>query len=196
MLQTIALIAVREGVVQLGAVKKVIEDLSYVVMLRKKLNYIESIPGVLLPHPSSSSSFPHNNNLNESPESSVAWHNFQVAESFAPQMTSSHHDHHNNQIYQDQYYNQLPFKITPSMSSLEALLSKLPSVVPPDHHHYHQMRPLEFIDMDQKTTVIAKEEMADDRDHDYNQMDHHVGDSSTSMPAFHSHHQHHQFHHN
>ncbi|KAL2928778.1 Protein RICE SALT SENSITIVE 3 [Bienertia sinuspersici] len=50
---TIALIAVREGVVQLGAVNKVVEDLSYVVLLRKKFAYIESIPGVLLPHPSS-----------------------------------------------------------------------------------------------------------------------------------------------
>ncbi|CBI32118.3 unnamed protein product, partial [Vitis vinifera] len=52
--KTIALIAVREGVIQLGAVHKVIEDLSYVVLLRKKFGYIESIPGVLLPHPSPS----------------------------------------------------------------------------------------------------------------------------------------------
>ena len=29
------------------------EDLSYVVMLRRKFGYLESIPGVLLPHPSS-----------------------------------------------------------------------------------------------------------------------------------------------
>ncbi|KAJ9563808.1 hypothetical protein OSB04_008968 [Centaurea solstitialis] len=80
-IKTIALVAVREGVIQLGSIhkvgsplslslsleydyftkildckwdQKVIEDLSYVVMLRKKLSYIESIPGVLLPHPSSS----------------------------------------------------------------------------------------------------------------------------------------------
>ncbi|QHO07592.1 SUMO-conjugating enzyme [Arachis hypogaea] len=41
-LKTIALIAVREGVVQLGAIHKVIEDLSYVVLLRKKFSYTES----------------------------------------------------------------------------------------------------------------------------------------------------------
>ncbi|XLS55071.1 hypothetical protein HN51_004826, partial [Arachis hypogaea] len=39
---TIALITVREGVVQLGAIHKVIEDLSYVVLLRKKFSYTES----------------------------------------------------------------------------------------------------------------------------------------------------------
>ena len=33
--------------------KQVAEDLSYVVMLRRKFGYLESIPGVLLPHPSS-----------------------------------------------------------------------------------------------------------------------------------------------
>ncbi|XLT34702.1 hypothetical protein HN873_065994, partial [Arachis hypogaea] len=42
LMHTIALIAVREGVVQLGAIHKVIEDLSYVVLLRKKFSYTES----------------------------------------------------------------------------------------------------------------------------------------------------------
>ncbi|KAL1565656.1 protein RICE SALT SENSITIVE 3-like isoform X1 [Salvia divinorum] len=93
-IKTIALIAVREGVIQLGAVHKVVEDLSYVVLLRKKLIYIESIPGVLLPHPSSSSVPQDQNNL------------------------MNHH-------VPNEYYDP---RITPSMSSLEALLSKLPSV--------------------------------------------------------------------
>lgn len=57
-IQTIALIAVREGVVQLGSMKKVAEDLGYVVTLRRKFGYLESIPGVLLPHPSSAGVFP------------------------------------------------------------------------------------------------------------------------------------------
>ena len=90
------------------------------------------------------------------------------------------------------------------MSSLEALLSKLPSVVPPQtpttiqtdqshHHHHHdlvlshhpnhhQIRPLEFMGMQK----AAKEEMDDDVDDDGDQevyrpeLD--VGESSTSIP--------------
>uniref|UniRef100_A0A0D3GEK8 Transcription factor MYC/MYB N-terminal domain-containing protein n=1 Tax=Oryza barthii TaxID=65489 RepID=A0A0D3GEK8_9ORYZ len=96
-IQTIALIAVREGVVQLGSMKKVAEDLSYVVALRRKFGYLESIPGVLLPHPSSAAAaFPGG-----TPDA-AGWP--------AGMMVSP--------------------PIMPSMSSLEALLSKLPSVVP------------------------------------------------------------------
>ncbi|KAF3561088.1 hypothetical protein DY000_02012900, partial [Brassica cretica] len=123
---TIALISVREGVVQLGAVHKVIEDLSYVVMLRKKLSYIESIPGVLLPHPSSSG-YPF---INASP--SDTWHFPGVAppppsQPEYHQQRIYHSDHHHHFLMG---HHQQPMKITPSMSSLEALLSKLPSVVP------------------------------------------------------------------
>ncbi|XP_073010143.1 protein RICE SALT SENSITIVE 3-like isoform X2 [Typha latifolia] len=105
-IKTIALIAVREGVVQLGAMSKVVEDLSYVVMLRKKFSYLESIPGVLLPHPSSSA-FP------SAPE------NLQVhSPGLAPPPVE----------FYDQFSQQIG--VMPSMSSLEALLSKLPSVSP------------------------------------------------------------------
>ncbi|XP_043723815.1 protein RICE SALT SENSITIVE 3-like isoform X2 [Telopea speciosissima] len=113
-IKTIALIAVREGVVQLGALHKVMEDLNYVVLLRKKFSYLESIPGVLLPHPSSSA-FPFKVEGCSSAETWPA--NVALA---SPAMTTT------------EFYNQYgqPIKITPSMSSLEALLSKLPSVVP------------------------------------------------------------------
>ena len=37
---------------------QVAEDLSYVVMLRRKFGYLENIPGVLLQHPSTASVFP------------------------------------------------------------------------------------------------------------------------------------------
>ncbi|KAF4395476.1 hypothetical protein G4B88_010940 [Cannabis sativa] len=123
---------------------KVIEDLSYVVLLRKKLSYIESIPGVLLPHPSSpssSSSSPYNHNYGITPDNNNnnAWPNNNNY-NLLPQSThhQSYYDHHHH--HHQSYYNQLPLMknnnnnnnmITPSMSSLEALLSKLPSVVPP-----------------------------------------------------------------
>ncbi|GAB2297328.1 hypothetical protein Dimus_031438 [Dionaea muscipula] len=110
-IKTIALIAVREGVVQLGALDKVIEDLSHVVLLRKKFSYIESIPGVLLPHPSSAA-FPYSADIYGNPD---LWH---YNGTMAPPIKYSY-DHFSQ-----------PMKITPSMSSLEALLSKLPSVAP------------------------------------------------------------------
>ncbi|KAI3720301.1 hypothetical protein L6452_21216 [Arctium lappa] len=106
-IKTIALVAVREGVIQLGSIHKVIEDLSYVVMLRKKLSYIESIPGVLLPHPSSSL-YPE------------LWPSFHGGNGGGGGGSGGD---------LSVAYNQ-PLNITPSMSSLEALLSKLPSVVP------------------------------------------------------------------
>lgn len=85
---------------------KVAEDLSYVVLLRKKFSYLESIPGVLLPHPSSSA-FP----ASAAPE---IW-----AAPPPPPMDQFYDAHLNQQV-----------RILPSMSSLEALLSKLPSVSP------------------------------------------------------------------
>lgn len=150
-IKTIALIAVREGVIQLGAVHKVVEDLSYVVMLRKKLSYIESIPGVLLPHPSSAA-FPfkieaYGGAANE------AWHyqnNF---------ISPNHHDY---------YDHHQPMRITPSMSSLEALLSKLPSVGPTSPHfeaqnHYSPAtRPM----------GVAKEEYEEEDDDEDNHRQH------------------------
>ncbi|KAG0466713.1 hypothetical protein HPP92_018293 [Vanilla planifolia] len=96
-IKTIALIAVREGVVQLGAFHKVMEDLSFVVHLRKKFAYLESIPGVLLPHPSS-------------PAVPIGMQPIPRGVTMPP----------------IEYYDQS--RISPSMSSLEALLSKLPSV--------------------------------------------------------------------
>ncbi|XP_062228565.1 protein RICE SALT SENSITIVE 3-like [Phragmites australis] len=120
-IQTIALIAVREGVVQLGSMKKVAEDLSYVVMLRRKFGYLESIPGVLLPHPSSAGSFP-----GALPTDIAAWPGLMPPPAGPPL-----------ELYDP--YGAVPvpaaaaaasMHIMPSMSSLEALLSKLPSVVP------------------------------------------------------------------
>ncbi|OVA16288.1 Transcription factor MYC/MYB N-terminal [Macleaya cordata] len=152
-LKTIALIAVREGVVQLGSHHKVTEDLNYIVMLQKKFSYLQSIPGVLLPHPSS----------NAVP--------FKVDRCIAPETWSIHSTTPTPpptiEFYNHQFT--LPVKnITPSMSSLEALLSKLPSVVPTPSFYssgYHEsspqfvplQRPSEFME----TMKLAKEEISD-----------------------------------
>ncbi|XP_057485759.1 protein RICE SALT SENSITIVE 3-like [Actinidia eriantha] len=154
-IKTIALIAVREGVVQLGSLHKVIEDLSYVVLLRKKFSYIESIPGVLLPHPSSPS-HPFKMDGYDVPES---WHFH--AGNLQPPM----------EVIYDQFHQ--PMRITPSMSSLEALLSKLPAVVQPaaataQPQHLSSNRPIE---------LVAKEEI-DEKG---------VGESSSSMSSYNLH---------
>ena len=151
---------------------QVIEDLSYVVLLRKKFSYIESIPGVLLPHPSSSA-YPYKvDGYGVPPEH---WH-FEGSPLSPPPPE-----------FYDQFNNQ-PLKITPSMSSLEALLSKLPSVVPPPpttqppSHFFASQRPLEFMGMQK----VAKEEI-DDQEVYRPELD--VGESSSSM---HFHQQHDQ----
>ncbi|KAM0961850.1 hypothetical protein ACFX2I_021055 [Malus domestica] len=215
-IKTIALIAVREGVIQLGAVHKVIEDLSYVVLLRKKFGYIESIPGVLLPHPLSPP-FPfkpdphhhHGYTYGLTPDHHHhAWHLQAGTNPLAPPPTHDFmYDHH-------QYLNPnqvVPLKnITPSMSSLEALLSKLPSVVPTNHDHHpqphdqsqfllsHGHGPVDFMAMtDQK---VAKEETSDNDDHDRNEEyrpsddQNNVGETSTSVSAY-AHQQQQYFHH-
>lgn len=98
---------------------KVIEDLSYVVLLRKKLSYIESIPGVLLPHPSSSS---YHYKLDHPSYGGGATTPDQAWQVLQPNNTVPHDFYH--------HFMNHPLCITPSMSSLESLLSKLPSVVP------------------------------------------------------------------
>lgn len=186
---------------------KVIEDLSHVVLLRKKFSYIESIPGVLLPHPSSSAAaYPspssiYNYKMMEGlvslpPDQWQYFHSGAAALAAAqpPPPPPELYDHFNN--------NNQPLKITPSMSSLEALLSKLPSVVPPvlpsdnsDHHNF--VSSFEFMGM-QKT---AKQENIedDDDDHDDQEVDVYrpeldVGESSSSMPPAGYRHHHQPFH--
>lgn len=146
---------------------KVIEDLSYVVSLRTKFSYIENIPGVLLPHPSPPSfAFPFKVDGYGTPE---AWQ-FQGTALASP-----------TEFYDHGQYNQ-PLNITPSMSSLEALLSKLPSVVPPTTapHESH-----EFISSSQKTLEFIEMEKAakEETDEEIYRPELKVGESSSSMGA-------------
>ncbi|XP_057975067.1 uncharacterized protein LOC131162508 isoform X2 [Malania oleifera] len=45
-IQTIAIISVREGVIQLGSFDKILEDLNQVISIQRKFGYIQSIPGI------------------------------------------------------------------------------------------------------------------------------------------------------
>ncbi|KAJ0436176.1 putative transcription factor MYC/MYB [Helianthus annuus] len=171
-IKTIALIAVREGVIQLGSISKVIEDLNFVVMLRKKLSYIESIPGVLLPHPSSSL-YPFKPEGCNMPE---AW---------------PFHGGSGGSDLQAVYIP--PTNITPSMSSLEALLSKLPSVVPvssstlPAPPYCEATQP-HFV------AVEPEKEVVEEGDEEEEEEVKDVGECSSSMSSYGHHHQHFQHH--
>ncbi|XP_042469372.1 protein RICE SALT SENSITIVE 3-like [Zingiber officinale] len=103
-IKTIALVAVKEGVVQLGSIDKVMEDLSFILLLREKFNYLESIPGVLLPHPSSIAALAAFSVIDKPPPS-------QWASLPSSSMPSKFYDH---------------YLITPSINNLELLLSSLP----------------------------------------------------------------------
>jgi hypothetical protein len=114
-----------------GVTVQVAEDLSYAVMLRRKFGYLESIPGVLLPHPSSAGAFPGGCGMGPLPPPDLAaW----------PGLMPPHAGPMD--LY-DPYVAVGPsaaasMHIMPSMSSLEALLSKLPSVVPAPPPQPHQ----------------------------------------------------------
>jgi hypothetical protein len=104
----------------LDAMLQVAEDLSYVVMLRRKFGYLESIPGVLLPHPSSAAAFPGGCGMGPLPPPDLAaW----AAPGLMPPPHAGSMDPYGGAAAASMH-------IMPSMSSLEALLSKLPSVVP------------------------------------------------------------------
>ncbi|KAK6938642.1 Transcription factor MYC/MYB N-terminal [Dillenia turbinata] len=45
-IQTIAIISVREGIIQLGSFDKIAEDLNLVISIQRKFSYLQSIPGV------------------------------------------------------------------------------------------------------------------------------------------------------
>jgi hypothetical protein len=135
---------------------QVAEDLSYVVTLRRKFGYLESIPGVLLPHPSSAGVFPD------------------VAGPWPGMMPPP-------DMYVDPYGAPVPgpapMHIMPSMSSLEALLSKLPSVVPQPP----PQQPGSMPGVSASTVAAAKEEL--EEDYEVHCGGHGMVDMSMSMPS-------------
>lgn len=148
-IQTIAVIAVREGLVQLGAVQKVIEDLNFVIHLQRKFNYLLAIPGVFLPHPSSSLQSKATEDQAGSPwqlqgESSTRRH---LEKCFSWNGTTMMVDQNQQQqqmasVAGPVLIDTLPHQqlsVTPSMSSLQALLSKLPSVTPSQYTDFNNL---------------------------------------------------------
>ncbi|XP_042404464.1 protein RICE SALT SENSITIVE 3-like [Zingiber officinale] len=180
-IKTIALVAVSEGIVQLGSINKVMEDLSFVALLRKKFSYLESIPGVLLPHPSSAAAaaaaFPIVDGCN------------QLAAACAPHWTASLPLPLPLPDLYDQYLMAQQMRVTPSMSSLEALLSKLPPVAPPPvapPPGFMEMPP-PMAGLMQRPLVGAKEEQGEEKMEELQPtppQPESGGESSSSLPSY------------
>ncbi|XP_031479031.1 protein RICE SALT SENSITIVE 3-like isoform X1 [Nymphaea colorata] len=177
-IQTIALVAVREGVLQLGAVNKVIEDINYVLLLRKKFSYIGSIPGVLLPHPSSAALPIQNEGCPFVPDN-----NWPIPASPTTPMTISHADQYADYLtLVSNLHDHDQLKITPSMTSLEALLSKLPSVEPAPSGRVANYGPSsQYV----SASLVGKAKMEEDDDFCPSSELGFGGGSSSSMCSFH-----------
>lgn len=110
---------------------KVEEDPSYILLLRKKFAYLESIPGVLLPHPATPA-------IPVTPDSMQV----QMQESYDQQM--------------DFWANQ-QVRIMPN--SLDALLSKLPAVGPTSGDMYGEIPVLMAAQKHEMERAVLKDEM-------------------------------------
>uniref|UniRef100_A0A0A9A8J4 Uncharacterized protein n=1 Tax=Arundo donax TaxID=35708 RepID=A0A0A9A8J4_ARUDO len=98
------------------------------MMLRRKFGYLESIPGVLLPHPSSAGAFPTGGCMGPPPDIAT-WPPGLMPLPAGP-LPLELYDPYGAVVPPGGPAAAAPMHIMPSMSSLEALLSKLPSVVP------------------------------------------------------------------
>ncbi|CAM6051156.1 unnamed protein product [Sphagnum compactum] len=170
-IQTVAVVAVQEGLLQLGSTFKIAEDLNFVILMQRKFNYLQSIPGVFVPQP-----IPATNGSSKRP---VQYEGLEAAEFppvpepdqvWAGNWIMSPESEHQTRLKslpdypsygssvgkvrsyaaacRSEYPNfppetplnaslesgcragSLPNQLVPSMSSLQALLSKLPSVTP------------------------------------------------------------------
>ncbi|XP_073100719.1 uncharacterized protein [Elaeis guineensis] len=135
-IQTIAIVAVKEGVVQLGSLDKVAEDLNFVINIQRKFNYLQSIPGVFAmqrPYQLSSEHYinmlKHNLQLSEISRCRMRL-DCEKEEEFASKSVTFDWDN----TMKDTIFQSIP-PLLPSMSySLGMLLSRLPSVTPPSSH--------------------------------------------------------------
>lgn len=112
---------------------KVEEDPSYILLLRKKFTYLESIPGVLLPHPTTPA-------IPVTPDSMQV----QMQECYDQQMD---------------FWAYQQVRIMPSVNSLDALLSKLPAVGPTSGHMYGEIPALMAAQKHEMERAVLKDEM-------------------------------------
>ncbi|KAJ4963655.1 hypothetical protein NE237_023594 [Protea cynaroides] len=173
-IQTIAIISVREGIVQLGSLDKILEDLNLVISIQRKFNYLQSIPGVLgmqrpyLPIQQYTDTSKHNTQMTKTKQAAL--------------MADDKHLAIGGKRCHSDRWEELPIKsinlgwnspqtsiggplcsnppLLPFMSrSLGALLSKLPSVVPPNNAMRAPDRTLNNSSTIQRTVINDSSEM-------------------------------------
>lgn len=176
-IQTIAVVAVREGLIQLGSLHKIVEDLNFVIFLQRKFNYLQSIPGVFAIHPPLSFDVRRSKMVSSPSQENPSCDGFNNHgdhhEKICPSPTKDHPHAHTQLVGMkrppDQFIDMskqnlygsclspnkainagwhsrqasinnntivLPL-MQPSMSSLQALLSKLPSVTSAEQTSSH-----------------------------------------------------------
>ncbi|XP_050212861.1 uncharacterized protein LOC126664499 [Mercurialis annua] len=142
-IQTIAIISVREGIIQLGSFDKIVEDLNLVINIQRKFSYLQSIPGVFaIQRPYLPIQHPYilkpNITVIESQETAVPVHDNKRGvkrlfderfDDIPVKSISLGWNNPQNGIAGPPFWSIPP--LLPTMScSLGALLSKLPSVIP------------------------------------------------------------------
>ncbi|OVA15892.1 Transcription factor MYC/MYB N-terminal [Macleaya cordata] len=143
-IQTIAIISVREGIIQLGSLEKIVEDLNLVISIQRKFSYLQSIPGVFTmqrPYLIPSHQYPNTLKLQTQMTDFLVGENRQLTggkrcygDRIDELPTKSINLGWNSpHISREGFpFSSIP-PLLPTMScSLEALLSKLPSVIPTD----------------------------------------------------------------
>ncbi|ESR47948.1 hypothetical protein CICLE_v10001451mg [Citrus x clementina] len=144
-IQTIAIISVREGIIQLGSFDKIVEDLNLVISVQRKFSYLQSIPGFFaIQRPYLPVHFPYiikpNNHTMESQETALLADNKCLLTGAKRLLHEIPEDSPLKSINIGWNSPQIGIAgapiwsippLMPTMScSLGALLSKLPSVIP------------------------------------------------------------------
>ncbi|XP_010270828.1 PREDICTED: uncharacterized protein LOC104607041 [Nelumbo nucifera] len=143
-IQTIAVISVREGIIQLGSLDKIPEDLNLVISVQRKFSYLQSIPGVLAmqrPYPpiQHSNTITHNSYVMDNNESAEDQRNVSSGKRCLGERLEELPIKSVNLGWNSPQtgigngarpFWQIPPLLPPMSWSLGALLSKLPSVFP------------------------------------------------------------------
>ncbi|MCL7032758.1 hypothetical protein MKW94_000130 [Papaver nudicaule] len=147
-IQTIAIISVREGLIQLGSLEKIMEDLNLVINIQRKFSYLHSIPSAFTmqrPYLTPPNAYPHTLKLhNQMTDFCVDDEKLQLRggkRCYGDRIEDEYPNKSINIGWNSLHINSeagIPFCSIPPLlptnmsCSLEVLLSKLPSVVPSD----------------------------------------------------------------
>ncbi|KAL4278002.1 hypothetical protein GQ457_03G039790 [Hibiscus cannabinus] len=166
-IQTIAIISVREGIIQLGSLDKMVEDLNLVISIQRKFSYLQSIPGVFaIQRPYLTIQHPYtlkpNNQMPENHDTSICHDDKRQLggtkrlieerpEDFPIKSINLGWNSPQNGIVGPPFWSIPP--LVPTVNcSFGALLSKLPSVIP----SYNAIEPPEVTLLNHPNTISQR----------------------------------------